>query len=60
MDNAYVRRMMLGSDARSNRGIFSRGKAVYNGTSAAPKRGARSQSEVNRQALERRMRAGTR
>lgn len=35
--NKTMRKLSLGMDARSNRGILSRGKTVYRGGSNSPK-----------------------
>lgn len=58
MKDAIMRKMMLGPDARSTMGIFSRGKPIYNGTSAAPRRGKQTAAMNQKQAIERRLRSG--
>lgn len=39
MDPNLLKTITLGPDARSNRGIFSRGKNVYRGVTNAPNQG---------------------
>jgi len=49
------RKLLLGTDARSGPGVFSRGKPVYKGVSNAPNRGKKTKNVKYAAAIARRL-----